>query len=159
MSIDVPMRNLIEAIKKARMVWVIGNGGSCSSASHLAEDLLKLANKKAMALDSSPLLTMSANDFGIENMFLYPLMKLVEKDDLVIGITMGGKSKNILKVVENKKLKCNKFVITGLGGKDIKADKLMFNSKNIQVLEDACLFAIHSICIILEKEKKNGSFK
>ncbi len=145
---------LIRAIKKARMVWVIGNGGSCANSSHFASDLLKLAGKRAMALDSPSLLTMAWNDEGAENMFLYPLTKLVDKDDLVIGITMGGKSKNILNVVENTKLKCNKFVITGLGGEGIKSNRLVLPSRNMQELENICLLVTHSICIILGEENK-----
>lgn len=142
---------LIRAIEEARMVWIIGNGGSCANSSHLAEDLLKLVGKRALALTDSSLLLMSANDEGMENMFLYPLMRLVENDDLVIGITMGGKSKNILNVVENEGLKCNKFVITGLGGKDIKSNKIVLPFTNMQTLEEACLALIHTICIALGK--------
>lgn len=146
---------LIRAIKKARMVWVIGNGGSCASASHFSSDLLKLASKRAMALDSPSLLTLSANDEGAENMFLYPLSKLVDKNDLVIGITMGGKSKNILNVVENAELKCSKFVITGLGGENIKSDKLVLPSRSMQELENICLVVTHMICFVLgERTKK-----
>ena len=140
------IEELIRLIKKANMVWVVGNGGSCSTAEHLCEDLIKMTYKRAVAVTNSSLLLMSANDEGFENVFLYPLMRLVEKDDLVIGITIGGKSKNILNVLEHDLLGCDTFAITGLGGKDIDANKIVIQSSDYQIAEDVCLTICHTVC-------------
>jgi D-sedoheptulose 7-phosphate isomerase len=136
---------LSNLIDEADRVWVIGNGGSCSNAEHFAEDLLKLKGKKATALSNSSLMTMSANDEGFENMFSYPLSKLAGENDLIICLTMGGKSKNILNVL-NDNVPGKKFVITGFGGNSIKADKLVIFCSDMQILEDVCLAIMHMIC-------------
>lgn len=140
------VKDLIRLIKKSGTVWVIGNGGSMSTAAHLAEDLVKLAGKEAVSVSDSSLISMSANDEGIENMFYYPLKKLVKRNDLIIGLTMGGHSKNVLKVVEDGGLKCRKVLVTGLGGKDAKCNKFVIPCNDIQVLEDVCLSVVHMIC-------------
>lgn len=140
------IERLISFMKGVPMIWVIGNGGSNAAASHLAEDLIKLVGKPAMAISDSPLVTMAGNDEGIENMFLFPLKKLVGEDDLIIGMTMGGQSKNVLDVMINKDLKCKKFLITGLGGKYAGVNKLVIPSNDIQICEDVCLSIVHLVC-------------
>ena len=137
---------LIKLIRKANIVWIIGNGGSACTAEHLAEDLIKMTFKKAVAVTSSSLLLMSGNDEGFENAFLYPLSRLVNKKDLVLGITIGGKSKNILNVMDCEDLECKKFLITGLGGKDLKVNKIVIQSSDYQIAEDVCLTICHNIC-------------
>lgn len=140
------MEELIRLIKKSNIVWVIGNGGSCSAACHFCVDLIKMCFKRAVAVTDASLLTMASNDESQENMFLYPLTRLVEKEDLVIGISIGGKSKNVLNVLEYDVIPGDKFLITGLGGKDVACNKLVLESENYQLGEDACLTVLHTIC-------------
>ena len=136
-SLDIErIKYLLGLIRKADRVWIIGNGGSASCASHYAEDFLKVCNKKAMSLSDVSLLTMSGNDEGYENVFLFPLSKLVDKEDLVIGLTTSGKSKNILNVMLSRKVKGKKFMIVGLGGKNVRVDKLVIQCKDMKILED-----------------------
>lgn len=137
---------LVEKIKVSDMVWIIGNGGSCATAEHFAEDLIKIANKPAQAVTNSSLITMSANDEGYENSFLYPICKLVKESDLVVGISMGGRSPNILNVISCDDLICSKFLITGLGGNQINCDKIVIPSHDYQILEDVCLSICHIVC-------------
>ena len=51
-------------------VWILGNGGSAATASHFANDLLKMAGIRAIAIpDMTPTVTAYGNDNGWENMF------------------------------------------------------------------------------------------
>jgi len=145
------IKRLISLIEECDMVWVIGNGGSCSSASHWAEDLMKLGDKKAMSIVDMSMMSMVANDYGYENVFIYPLRRLVKKADLVIGLSIGGKSKNILNVMLDKKLECKKFLVTGLRGKGIKVDKLVIPCYDVQICEDVTLTIAHIICRFLKR--------
>jgi len=58
---------LRERIRKAKRVYIIGNGGSYANAQHIANDLIG-CGIKAYTLDAASL-TASANDFGFENVF------------------------------------------------------------------------------------------
>lgn len=88
---------LIEFIRKAKRVYIIGNGGSYANAAHIANDLLSVG-VKAYTLDSATL-TAFANDFGYENIFARWLEKVGEEGDLLIALSGSGKSPNILNAI------------------------------------------------------------
>ena len=89
--------NLAEAIRKARRVYVIGNGGSAANAMHLINDFLA-CGIKAYTLDMATL-TATANDYGYENVFSRWLTVVGEPGDLLIALSGSGKSKNILNAI------------------------------------------------------------
>jgi D-sedoheptulose 7-phosphate isomerase len=94
---------LLETQAAGRRVYVIGNGGSAATASHLACDLSKstlipgLLPLRVQALaDNVPLLTAWANDAAYERVFAEQIAGLVEPNDVVIAISASGCSPNIL---------------------------------------------------------------
>jgi phosphoheptose isomerase len=90
-----------EAIKKAKRVYVCGNGGSASTANHFVNDLVKMCGIKAYSLCANEaLLTAIANDEGYRNVFVYQLRTYAEMNDLIITISTSGRSKNIIEVHE-----------------------------------------------------------
>ena len=94
------MQNIIDAIKKAKRVYVCGNGGSASTANHFVNDLVKMCGIRAYSLCSNEaLLTALANDNGYENIFVYQLMVYAELGDLIITISTSGRSNNILSAI------------------------------------------------------------
>lgn len=82
------------------IVYVIGNGGSAGIASHFSNDLMKALSIPSQTLYDSNLMTCLSNDIGYENVFSYPLEKLLKPIDLLVAISSSGKSLNILKAVE-----------------------------------------------------------
>ncbi len=97
---------LIEARNNRRMVFIIGNGGSASTASHMANDFaigLKLKEKplRAMSLcDNNSIITAVANDFGYEEIFTRQLAALAQKGDLLIAISASGNSPNLVHAID-----------------------------------------------------------
>jgi D-sedoheptulose 7-phosphate isomerase len=94
---------LLEARADGRRVYVIGNGGSASTASHIVCDLVKsaavagFAPLKAFALaDNTALLTAWANDRAYERIFAEQVASLVEPGDVVIAISASGNSPNVV---------------------------------------------------------------
>lgn len=85
--------SLLEKIKKARRVYLIGNGGSYANAGHIANDLIS-AGVKAYTLDPATL-TAIANDHGFEYIFSRWLAGVGEEGDLVIALSGSGTSANI----------------------------------------------------------------
>ncbi len=98
---------------QGRFVFVIGNGGSGSNASHLCEDLGKGtlrrqdfdndAKKRLKILsltDNTPYILAWGNDEGFDRVFVEQLKNLASPDDLLIAISGSGNSPNILRAVE-----------------------------------------------------------
>lgn len=95
---------LLLAVRAAgRRVYVMGNGGSMATASHMVCDLVKTARVRghqplrvfALA-DNGPLLTAWANDADYERVFAEQIEALVEPDDVVIALSASGSSRNIV---------------------------------------------------------------
>ena len=111
-----PFDEYIETLKSAHMeveffkfqkafythnrIIILGNGGSNSVASHISQDYMKFHNKKVSILSDPSMITMLTNDFGYNNAYQKFLEYYVEKDTLVIIISSGGESLNMLKCVE-----------------------------------------------------------
>lgn len=93
---------LIEMVKRARRVYVVGNGGSYANASHIANDLLS-RGIKAFTLDPASL-TMLANDYGWEHALAWWVSTVAEDGDLLIALSGSGKSPNILNAVTTARL-------------------------------------------------------
>jgi D-sedoheptulose 7-phosphate isomerase len=98
---------LHEARLNQRQVFVMGNGGSASTASHMVCDLMKntrsqdLPNFRIIGLaDNMPVFSALANDEGYENVFAAQLESFVRPDDVVVAISASGNSPNVLKAVE-----------------------------------------------------------
>ena len=85
---------LIDSIRAAKRVYIIGNGGSFANAAHIANDLLS-CGIRAYTLDSATL-TAFANDYGYETVFARWLKAVGEEGDLLIALSGSGKSPNIL---------------------------------------------------------------
>ena len=77
-------------------VIVLGNGGSSSVASHISQDYMKFHGKKVSILSDPSMLTMLTNDYGYENAYQKFLEYYVEEDTLVVLMSSGGESENIL---------------------------------------------------------------
>jgi D-sedoheptulose 7-phosphate isomerase len=150
------------AINKARKtdstVYVAGNGGSASTASHFATDIgigsLNRTNPvRSIGLcDNSAAITAIANDMDYSYIFAQQLKLLGKQGDLLIVISASGNSENLLKAVElASKLRIESYSLTGFDGGKLKQLTL---GRNIHVetpkgafglVEDAHLAICHVI--------------
>ncbi|PLA75621.1 sugar isomerase [Hydrogenovibrio sp. SC-1] len=132
-SVDASIiQDIIESleltVKKKSRVYILGNGGSSATASHMVNDLgaglrrREIMNFDVTSLgDNSPVVTAIANDIGYENVFYMQMNGLVSKDDLVIAISCSGDSPNIVKAVGYaKEIGCKVVGITGFEGGYLK---------------------------------------
>jgi D-sedoheptulose 7-phosphate isomerase len=94
---------LLDAQANGHRVYVMGNGGSASTATHFVCDLVKTAHVpghrplRAYALTDNPaLVTAIGNDLSFDESFSHQIGALVEPDDVVIAISASGKSPNII---------------------------------------------------------------
>ena len=92
------MQKLVDAIRKSKRVYVVGNGGSAANAIHLINDLLA-CGIKAYTLDIATL-TAFANDHGYYHAFRKWIEVVGEAGDLLIALSGSGKSPNVLEACE-----------------------------------------------------------
>ena len=120
-TLNLIRERLIKAKLQEQTVFLIGNGGSASTASHAANDLMKIGGLKAVCVcDMTPTTLAYGNDDGWENMFLTPIRRLSVPGDVVIGISCSGNSPNVVKVAEYP-LKGYDFIgFTGNGGGELE---------------------------------------
>ena len=89
---------LLSEVKRSRgIVYVIANGGSAGIASHFSNDLMKTLGIPSQTLYDSNLMTCLSNDIGYDQVFSYPLQKLLRPNDLLVAISSSGQSPNILR--------------------------------------------------------------
>ena len=89
-----------KSFKKHNRIIILGNGGSNSVASHISQDYMKFHKKKVSILSDPSMITMLTNDFGYEFTYQKFLEYYVEDDTLVIIISSGGESPNMLKCLD-----------------------------------------------------------
>ena len=89
-----------EAFNNHKRIIILGNGGSNSVASHISQDYMKFHKKKVSILSDPSMITMLTNDFGYEFAYQKFLEYYVEDDSLVVIISSGGESPNMLKCVD-----------------------------------------------------------
>ena len=115
---------LLEAQTNGRRIYVLGNGGSASTASHLACDLAKStivsghSRLSALALtDNMAVLTAWGNDSSYKRVFAEQLLNLLEPGDVVIAISASGNSPNVLAAVDTARMAgAHTVALTGFGG-------------------------------------------
>jgi len=176
-DIESQMLNFIYLLWKKyqsnNSIYIIGNGGSCSNASHFAQDLVKATSKislsnvhntqnfKAISLcDNTSFITAIANDEGYENIFISQLKaQQICDDDLLIAISGSGNSQNIINTIKfAKQNNIETFGIVGFNGGKVKKIVDYFihiNSNNMFMVESAHLFIFHYVIERLKKMREN----
>lgn len=98
---------LLATAEAGRRIYLVGNGGSAATASHMANDLNKQASVpgaplfRAIALtDNMPLVTAWSNDTDYAESFAMQLANHVEAGDLLVAISTSGNSPNVLRAAE-----------------------------------------------------------
>jgi D-sedoheptulose 7-phosphate isomerase len=147
---------LAEAREQGRRIFVCGNGGSASTASHFATDLVKgasfqrSARFRIMALtDSLPTITAYSNDVSYESVFVEQLKNFAEPGDVLIAISSSGNSPNVLRAVEHgNAIGCRTIALSGRDGGHLGP----LAQLNIQIphmhtgrIEDAHMVVLHMI--------------
>lgn len=144
-------------------IFIMGNGGSASTSSHFVSDLLKTSltkeakRTKAISLtDNIPVLMAWANDTSFENIFSSQLENLLEKGDLVIGISGSGNSENVIKAIEFANTKEAKTIcLSGMdGGKLAKITQLslIIPNNDMLTIETMHLLICHLLTSLLRSE-------
>jgi D-sedoheptulose 7-phosphate isomerase len=151
------------AYERGHQIFIMGNGGSGSTASHFACDInkgvcfgLEKRFKVICLNDNVPIMLAYANDNSYENIFVEQLKNFLKPDDLVIGISGSGNSENVLKAIDYANKNGAKTIgLTGFnGGKlaDMAKVALVTKINDMQKVEDSHLIITHIIMQVLYKK-------
>ncbi|OIO75733.1 MAG: phosphoheptose isomerase [Elusimicrobia bacterium CG1_02_37_114] len=155
-------RLIVSAYRNNKKVVVFGNGGSAGDAQHLVGELVCRFEKnrrslKAIALTTNTsLLTAIGNDYGFDRVFSRQAEAMVDRGDVVIGITTSGSSKNVLEALKQAKKQGAKTV--GFTGEKCKQlcpltdICLCIPSASTARIQEGHILAIHIICKLIEQE-------
>ena len=154
--IDAVTESLLWALENGKTIYVFGNGGSASLASHFACDLGKgtvngsARRFRVMALtDCLPLITAWANDSSYDCVFAEQLKNFVSPKDVAFAISASGNSRNVINALQvARKAGATTLGITGFKGglmKDLCDKCIIVPSENMQIIEDMHLSIAHAI--------------
>lgn len=152
----VTVENIASAIGKARRVFIMGNGGSASTANHFASDLQNLGVIAQSLCANQAVITRIGNDHGFEAIFRRQLDELsLGKPDVVIVISVSGKSLNLIQVLVKARMKEAQTI--GLLGCDIVMPRdlvtypLVLQSKVYGVVEGVHACVCHMIVDVVKR--------
>ena len=94
--IDKSVELILDCKKNNGKVYIVGNGGSSSMASHVSVDFAKVANVPSDTFNNANLITCFANDYGHDYWVTEAIKAYMQKNDMLILISSSGTSKNIV---------------------------------------------------------------
>lgn len=142
-------------------VLIFGNGGSASDSQHIAAEIVGRFVKErkglpaiALTTDTS-ILTAVGNDYGFEHIFSRQVEALCIKNDVVIGISTSGNSKNVVKGIE--KANALGAITIGLTGGDgglikkISNYSIVVDSNETARIQEAHILIGHTLCELIDE--------
>lgn len=171
-DIDKAIQILDDVRKEGKRVFVIGNGGSASTATHFACDLNKFTSVdgkkrfRAISLeDNVPLVTALVNDEGWDNVYSYQLENLMEDGDCIVAISVHGGSgkdraelwsQNLLKAIKLVQSRGGKAIgLVGFDGgviKEIADASIVVPINSTPQVEGFHLVLTHLICSLIREQ-------
>lgn len=167
-ALEGAARLLLDCQAGGGTVYLAGNGGSASTASHMACDLMKGTRAggpptfRAVALtDNAALLTAWGNDEGYECVFAEQFRSLARPEDLLVAISASGTSPNVLALAEAARAAGVRSIgFTGRSGGRLATLvdlAVKVPADRIEVVEDLHLVFAHSLCVTVREQLRDRS--
>ena len=150
----------VESVLSGGTIFFCGNGGSAADSQHLAAELIGRFRLERDAIPAiaitanTAIVTAIANDYDFSEIFARQLQALGKPGDVLIAISTSGRSRNVIKAVEEARRKSMKIIgFTGNNGGEIaeKSDVAIkaFSNETSHIQEEL-LIAGHAICSAVE---------
>jgi len=153
---------VLACLTSGHKLLVCGNGGSASDATHLATEFLCRYREDrrpypAISLTANgEFMTAVCNDYGADEIFARQVWGLGEKGDLLIAFTTSGKSKNILRALEEAKRKgVESLCFLGRDGgftKGVATLELLVAGNDTARIQEGQKLLFHVLCEIVEEK-------
>jgi phosphoheptose isomerase len=168
LDLDVQLGAAADAIERClrsgNKLLVCGNGGSAADAAHFATELVvrfakdRPAQPAICLASDGGLLTAAGNDYGFDEIFARQVAAFGQPGDVLICLTTSGKSKNVVRALEEAKArKLKTIALLGRdGGSTIgMADiDLLVSSNSTARVQEAHQVLLHVLCELIESRIK-----
>lgn len=157
------LRTAIMAVgRSGSTLWVAGNGGSASTASHFVADMVKSStgfggmSVRTVALhEQVALATALANDISFEEAFGEQLRFLAKPGDIFLYLSVSGTSPNLIEAAKAaREIGLHSACIVGSKGKELAEQlcdtSIVVESADYQVVENAHVILMHWLCRVLQ---------
>ena len=165
--IEIAAKLCIDSLKNGNKILIFGNGGSAADAQHIAAEIVgrykterKGLSAIALTTDTS-ILTSISNDYGYLYLFKRQVEALANEGDVLIGISTGGTSANVVSALKiAKKLGCQSIGFSGRDGGefnsvcDVNLKAIAEDTPRIQEMH--ILFG-HIICHLIDQAFNNSN--
>jgi D-sedoheptulose 7-phosphate isomerase len=155
------IQEFLDCRDRGGKIIFLGNGGSHANAQHFAMGVGYITKqwsrpiKTCVLGSSSSLVTSLANDYSFEEIFKLELNVIMNKEDLVVGLSVSGNSKNVISALAfAKDQNIRTFAFLGSNGGLLKNNHnhLLVSTEDLQlgVTEDIHMILGHLICYYIE---------
>jgi phosphoheptose isomerase len=165
-GLDEPLaraaKMVLACLTSGHKLLVCGNGGSASDATHLATEFLCRYREDrrpypAISLTANgEFMTAVCNDYGADEIFVRQVWGLGEKGDVLIAFTTSGKSKNVLRALEEAKRKgIESICFLGRDGgftKGVATLDLIVSGNNTARIQEGHQILFHALCEMVEEK-------
>ena len=159
--IEIASNLCIDCLKNGNKILLFGNGGSAADAQHIAAELVgryKIKRKGlaaiALTTDTSAI-TAIANDFGYLQVFSRQIEALAYEGDLVIGISTGGSSPNVINALKlANEIGCKTIGLSGRGGgafNDLCDVNLIAGADDTPRIQEMHILIGHTLCHLIDE--------
>jgi len=150
----------INCLQNGGKILIFGNGGSAADAQHIAAELVGRYKKERKGLSAIALttdtsaLTCIGNDYGFDRVFDRQVEALADKDDVVIGISTGGSSSNVINGLQvAKDLGCKLIGFSGRDGGEMNTlcdVNLVVPAEDTPRIQEMHIVIGHTICQLID---------
>jgi len=159
--IEIAANICIDSLKKGNKILIFGNGGSAADAQHIAAEIVgryKVERKGlpaiALTTDTS-VITSISNDYGYLHVFDRQVEALANEGDVLIGISTGGSSTNVISALKlAKELGCRAIGLSGKDGGKFNAlcdVNLIAISDDTPRIQEMHILIGHTICHLIDQ--------
>ena len=160
--IEIAAKLCIDSLKNGNKILIFGNGGSAADAQHIAAELVgrykterKGLSAIALTTDTSAI-TAIANDYGYLHVFDRQVEALANEGDVVIGISTGGGSANVISALRlANDLGCKTIGFSGRDGGEFNAlcdVNLIAIAEDTPRIQEMHILFGHTLCHLIELE-------
>jgi D-sedoheptulose 7-phosphate isomerase len=161
LMLEKSVKLCIHALNNRGKIILFGNGGSAADAQHIAAELVGRYKTERQGLPAIALttdtsaLTSIGNDYGYLQIFTRQVQALARPEDIVIGISTGGSSKNVINALAySKKLGCKTIGLSGKGGGEMSSlcsINLIAPSDDTPRIQEMHILIGHTLCHLIEQ--------
>ncbi|MFO1487027.1 MAG: SIS domain-containing protein [Verrucomicrobiota bacterium] len=153
---------VLKCLTSGHKLLICGNGGSASDATHLATEFLcRFQDERrpypAISLTANgEFMTAVCNDYNGDEIFARQVWGLAQKGDLLIAFTTSGKSKNVLRALEEaRRKKIQSICFLGRDGgftKGMATLDLIVQGPSTARIQEAQKLLFHVLCELVEEK-------